>query len=222
MVNNTSHRRRGPAVRPGQHEETLASIFLYFSARGTPYRQHWRRTKSDATYSKRPLSRYSTATKARRTVLNIQNLLRITIRIDFCREVFLGECAQKGREGIDFCMQSSSTSQNDKQKRRSRPSQNRRWVPGTWASALGLLRPIAGAGIAAEVVRDAGDCAAIVFEVYQLAKYSPRHQKFTIGVSDVCEHFAVDSETADGRDGWELRSRRRMRPRGLDGPSSGP
>ena len=35
MVNNTTHRRRGPAVRPKKHEETLASIFLYLAARGT-------------------------------------------------------------------------------------------------------------------------------------------------------------------------------------------
>ena len=69
--------------------------------------ERYERTKSDATYSKAPSSRYSTATKARRTVLNIQNLLRITIRIDFCREVFLGECAQKGGEDVEFSMQTS-------------------------------------------------------------------------------------------------------------------
>ena len=98
MVNNTSHRRRGPAVRPGQHGETCASTFLHIPARGTQYRQHWRRTKSDATNPKPPSSRYSTATNARRAGLGIQNLLRIVFRIDFGRAVFLAECAQKLRE----------------------------------------------------------------------------------------------------------------------------
>ena len=119
-------------------------------------------------------------------------------------------------------MQTSSTSRNDKQKRRSRPSQNRRWVQGSWASALDLLRPIAGAGIAAEVVRDAGDRAATVVEVFQLAKEALRRQTFRIIVDGVCEQFDIDSEAAEGRDGWESRTRRSTRPRGLDGPSSGP
>ena len=130
MVNSTSHRCRGPILRPGQHGGTCASMFLYFPARETQQRQHWRRTKSDATNSKPPSSRYSTATSARRAGLSIQNLLRIIFRIDFGREVFLGECAQKGGEDVEVSMQTSSTSQNDKQFRRSRPSQNQGWVRG--------------------------------------------------------------------------------------------
>lgn len=143
MVNSTSHRCRGPIVRPGQHAETWASMFLYFPAREPQQRQHWRRTKSDATYSKPPSSRYSTATSARRAGLGIQNLLRIVFRIDFGQAVFLGECAQKGREDVEFCMQSSSTSQNDKPERISRPSQNLGRVLGTWRLCVECVRPIA-------------------------------------------------------------------------------
>ena len=138
---------------------------VYFGAGAKLMRRRYRRTKSDATYSKRPLSRYSTRARTRRAVLGIQNLFRMIDCIDFGRSVFLGEGAQKGGEDVELHMQTSSTSQNDKQIRRSRPSQNRRWVQGSWASVLGLLRPIAGAGIAAEVLRDAGDRAAIVFNV---------------------------------------------------------
>ena len=90
---------------------------MYFGAGANLMRRRYRRTKNDATYSKRPLSRYSTATKARRTVLDTQNLLRIIIRIDFGRNVFLGECAQNGGEDVEVSMQTSSTSQDDKQKR---------------------------------------------------------------------------------------------------------
>ena len=143
---------------------------MYFCAGAMLMRRRYRRTKNDATYSKRPLSRYSTRARARRARLGIQNLLRMINCIDFGRFIFSGGGAQNGGEEVELHMQTCSTFQHDKQIRRSRPSQNRRWVPGTWASALGLLRPIAGAGIAAEVVRDAGDCAAIVFEVYQLAE----------------------------------------------------
>ena len=101
---------------------------MYLRAGAKPMRRRYKRTKNDATYSKRPSSGYSTATRARRTVLNIQNLLRITFRIEFGRSVFLGECAQKGREDGEFCMQTSSTSQNDKTFRKSRPSQSQGWV----------------------------------------------------------------------------------------------
>lgn len=125
---------------------------VYFGAGVKLMRRRYRRTKNDATYSKRPLLRYSTRARARRAGLGIQNLFRIKNCIDFGRSVFLGGGAQKGGKEVELHMQTSSTSQSDKQKRRSRPSQNRRWVQGLWASALGLLRPIAGAGIAAEVV----------------------------------------------------------------------
>ena len=143
---------------------------VYCGAGAKLMRRRYRRTKNDATYSKRPLLRYSTRARARRAGLGIQNLFRMIFRIDFGLGIFLGGGAQKGGKEVELHMQTSSTSQNDKQIRRSRPSQNRRWVQGSWASALGLLRPIAGAGIAAEVVRDAGDRAATVFEVYQLAE----------------------------------------------------
>ena len=117
---------------------------LYFPARGIELRQHWRRAKTDATNSKPPSSRCSTAANARRAGLGIQNLLRIVFRIDFGRAVFLGECAQKGREEVEFCMQSSSTSQNDKPERISRPSQNLGRVLGTWRLCVECVRPIAG------------------------------------------------------------------------------
>ena len=143
MVNNTSHRCREPAIRPVQHEKTWASTFLYFPARRTQHRQHWRRTKSDATNSKPPSSRCSTAANARRAGLGIQNLLRIVFRIDFGRAVFLAECAQKGREDVEFCMQSSSTSQNDKPERISRSSQNLGRVLGTWRLCIDQVQPIA-------------------------------------------------------------------------------
>ncbi|KAL1707823.1 hypothetical protein EV121DRAFT_268251 [Schizophyllum commune] len=73
-----------------------------------------------------------TAANARRAGLGIQSLLRIVFRTDFGRAVFLGECAQKGREDVELCMQSSSTSQNDKPERISRPSQNLGRALGTW------------------------------------------------------------------------------------------
>lgn len=47
-------------------------------------------------------SRYRTATKARRAVLNIQNLLRIVFRIDFGRAVFSAGCAQTGGEDVEM------------------------------------------------------------------------------------------------------------------------
>ena len=125
---------------------------MYLCAGAKLMRQRYRRTENDATYSKRPSSRYSTRARTRRAGLGIQNLLRMRDCIDFGWFVFLGGGAQKGGEEVELHMQTSSTSQNDKQIRRSRPSQNRRWIQGSWASALGLLRPIAGAGIAAEVV----------------------------------------------------------------------
>ena len=125
---------------------------MYFGAGAKLIRRRYRRTKNDATYSKRPLLRYSTRARARRAGFGIQNLFRMIFRIDFGRGIFLGGGAQKGGKEVELHMQTSSTSQNDKQIRRSRPSQNRRWVQVSWASALGLLRPIAGAGIAAEVV----------------------------------------------------------------------
>lgn len=61
-------------------------------------------------------------------MLSIQNLLIITFRIDFGPEVFWGEGAQKGGEDVEMSMQTSSTFQNDKEFRRSRPSQNQGWV----------------------------------------------------------------------------------------------
>ena len=128
MVNNTARRGRELTVLPEQHEDTCASMVLYFGARDIGKCQCWRPTKGDATYSKRPLSRYSTATKARTAVLSIQNLLRIIIRIDFGREEFWGECAQNGGEDVEVSMQTSSTSQNDKEFRGSRPSQSQGWV----------------------------------------------------------------------------------------------
>ena len=124
----------------------------YFGPGAKLMRRRYRRTKSDATYSKRPLSRYSTRARTRRAGLGIQKLFRMRNCIDFGRSVFLGEGAQKGGKEVELRMQTSSTSQNDKQKRRSRPSQNRRWFQGSWASAPGLLRPIAGARTAAEIV----------------------------------------------------------------------
>ena len=102
--------------------------FMYLGGGATQRGEHGRRTKSDATYSKRPLSRYSIATKARRVILSIQNLLRMMMRNDFVREVFLAGCAQKGGEDVEMSMQTSSTSQNDKKFRRSRPSQSQGWV----------------------------------------------------------------------------------------------
>ena len=130
VVNTMAYGGCGLAVLPEQHAEVWAIIEMYFCVGAKLMRRRYRRTKNDATYSKRPLSRYSTATKARRAVLNIQNQLRITFRIDFGRAVFLGECAQKGREDVEMSMQTSSTSQNDKQFRRSRPSQSQGWVRG--------------------------------------------------------------------------------------------
>ena len=124
----------------------------YLRAGAKLMRRRYRRTENDATYSKRPLSRYSTRARTRRAGVSIQNLFRIANCIDLCRFVFLGGGAQKGGEDVELHMQTSSTSQNDKQIRRSRPSQSRRWVQGSWASAPSLLRPIAAAGIAAEVV----------------------------------------------------------------------
>ena len=101
---------------------------MYFREGAKLMRRRYRRTKSDATNSKPPSSRYSTATKARRAGLDIQNLLRIIFPIDFGRAVFLGECAQNGGEDVEMSMQTSSTSQNDKKFHRSRPSQSQGWV----------------------------------------------------------------------------------------------
>ena len=152
VVNTMAYGGCGLAVLPEQHAEVWAIIEMYFCVGAKLMRRRYRRTKNDATYSKRPLSRYSTRARTRRAGLGIQKLFRMKNCIDFGRSVFLGEGAQKGGKEVELRMQTSSTSQNDKQIRRSRPSQNRRWVQGSWASALGLLRPIAGAGIAAEVV----------------------------------------------------------------------
>ena len=112
---------------------------MYFCAGAKLMRRCYRRTKNDATYSKRTLLRYSTRARTRRAGLGIQNLFRMIDCVDFGRSVFLGEGAQKGGEEVELRMQTSSTSQNDKQIRRSRPSQNRRWVQGSWASAPSLL-----------------------------------------------------------------------------------
>ena len=102
--------------------------FLYFGGGETQGGERGRRTKSDATNSERPLSRYSTTTKARRAGLSIQNLVRIVFCIDFVREVFLAGCAQNGGEDVEMSIQTSSTSQNDKKFHRSRPSQSQGWV----------------------------------------------------------------------------------------------
>ena len=104
------------------------TMFMYFWPRRADARGCYRCAKRDATNSKAPSSRYSTTTKARRAVLSIQNLFRIVFRIDFGRAVFLAGCAQKGGEDVEMSMQTSSTSQNDKTFRRSRPSQSQGWV----------------------------------------------------------------------------------------------
>ena len=99
---------------------------VYFGAGAKLMRRRYRRTKNDATYSKRPLSRYSTRARTRRAGVSIQNLFRIANCIDFGRFVFLRGGAKKGGEDVELHMQTSSPSQNDKQKHRSRPSQNQR------------------------------------------------------------------------------------------------
>ena len=101
---------------------------VYFGAGAKLMRRRYRRTKNDATYSKRTLLRYSTRARTRRAQLGIQNLFRMIFRIDLGRSVFWGGGAQNGGEEVELHMQTSSTSQNDKTFRRSRPSQSQGWV----------------------------------------------------------------------------------------------
>ena len=84
-------RHRGLAVLLGHHAEVQEIMYMQFGGEGELKEERCERTKSDATNSKAPSSRYSTATKARRAVFDIQNLFRITICINFGREVFLAE-----------------------------------------------------------------------------------------------------------------------------------
>ena len=58
---------------------------VYLWAGAKLMRRRYRRTKDDATYSKRPLLRYSTRARTRRAGLGIQNLFRMIFRIDFGR-----------------------------------------------------------------------------------------------------------------------------------------
>ena len=129
-VNIERRRHPGLTILLGQHAEVWEIMYVYFRGRGMADGERYERTKSDATNSKPPSSRYSTATKAQRAVMNIQNLLRIVFRIDSGRAVFLAGCAQRGGEDVELSMQTSSTSQNDKTFRRSRPSQSQGWVQG--------------------------------------------------------------------------------------------
>ena len=135
---------------------------MYLCADAKLMRQRYRRTENDATYSKRPLSRYSTRARTRRAGVSIQNLFRMINCIDF-GSVFLGECAQKGREDVEFCMQSSSTSQNDKPERISRPSQNLGRVLGTWRLCVDYVRPIAGLPATLQTCLSLGDRVLLRF-----------------------------------------------------------
>ena len=85
VVNTMAYGGCGLAVLPEQHAEVWAIIEMYFCVGAKLMRRRYRRTKNDATYSKRPSSRYSTRTKARRAGLGIQNLFRMINRIDFGR-----------------------------------------------------------------------------------------------------------------------------------------